>query len=162
TLGRAFSAKPLPLALTLGLLVLGGLALYGLHRRAGVDMNPDGQTSKVGEFVPTGEGESEFRVVDNVRPGHVGTIADERVDPIDVTASLVDLAVRGHLLITELPREGDFAQTDSDLTRTSADADGLRPFEQLLLDGVAPVGSSVRVSELSGRVADSIGGVQDA
>ena len=56
------------------------------------------------EFVPIGSGESEFRVLGEIRPGHVGTVADERVDPIDVTATLVDLAVHGHLRITELPR----------------------------------------------------------
>jgi len=162
TLGRAFSAKPLPLALTLGLLVLGGLALYGIHRRAGVDINPDGQASKVGEFVPTGEGQSEFRVVDNVRPGHVGTVADERVDPIDVTATLVDLAVRGHVMISELPRESDFARADWEIKRVEGSADGLRPFEQQLLDGIAPAGASVRVSELASKVQESIGGVQDA
>ena len=109
TLGRAFSASPLPLALALGLLALGGIALYGLHRRAGADRSPDGQISTAGEFVPTGAGQSEFRVVGEVRPGHVGTVADERVDPIDVTATLVDLAVRGHLVIIELPRESEFA-----------------------------------------------------
>jgi len=162
TLGRAFSAKPLPLALTLGLLVLGGLALYGLHRRAGVDMNPDGQASRVGEFVPTGEGQSEFRVVDNVRPGHVGTVADERVDPIDVTATLVDLAVRGHVVINELPRDSDFARADWEIARLDGSTDALRPFEQQLLDGVAPAGQSVRVSELASRVQESIGGVQNA
>jgi hypothetical protein len=97
TMGRAFSAKPLPLALALGLLVLGGLALLALHRRAGLDANPRGEVTRAGEFVPTGPRESEFRVVGDVRPGHVGTVADERVDPIDITATLLDLAVRGHL-----------------------------------------------------------------
>jgi len=162
TLGRAFSAKPLPLALALGLLVLGGLALYGIHRRAGLDVNPDGQLSKVGEFVPTGEGQAEFRVVDNVRPGHVGTVADERVDPIDVTATLVDLAVRGHVVISELSRESDFARADWEIKRLEGSSDGLRPFEQQLLDGIAPVGATVRVSELATRVQESIGGVQNA
>ena len=137
TLGRAFSAEPLPLALALGLLALGGVALYGIHRRAGVDRNPDGQISKAGEFVPTGAGQSEFRVVGDVRPGHVGTVADERVDPIDVTATLVDLAVRGHLVIIELPRESEFARTDWEIKRVRDRADGLRPFEQQLLDGIA-------------------------
>ena len=161
TLGRAFSASPLPLALALGLLALGGVALYGLHRRAGADRNPDGQISKAGEFVPTGAGQSEFRVVGDVRPGHVGTVADERVDPIDVTATLVDLAIRGHLVIIELPRESEFARTDWKLTRVDG-RDGLRPFEQQLLDGIAAPGSSVLVSELAGRVQESIGGVQNA
>jgi hypothetical protein len=161
TLGRAFSASPLPLAVALGLLALGGVALYGLHRRAGADRNPDGQISMAGEFVPTGAGQSEFRAVGEVRPGHVGTVADERVDPIDVTATLVDLAIRGHLVIIELPRETEFARTDWKLTRVDG-RDELRPFEQQLLDGIATPGSSVRVSELASRVQESIGGVQNA
>ena len=161
TVGRAFSAEPLQLALALGLLALGGVALYGLHRRAGVDRSPDGQISKTGEFVPTGAGQSEFRVVGDVRPGHVGTVADERVDPIDVTATLIDLAVRGHLVINELPRESEFARTDWEIRRVDGD-DGLLPFEQQLLDGIAAPGSSVRVSDLASRVQESIGGVQNA
>lgn len=161
TLGRAFSVKPLPLALALGLLVLGGVALLLLHRRAGADATPSGEVARVGEFVPTGAGVSEFRVVGDIRPGHVGTVADERVDPIDVTATLVDLAVRGHLLITELPRASEFAPTDWELTRR-AGADELRPFEQALLDGIGPADGGVKVSEVSSRVHDAIGGVQDA
>ena len=162
TLGRAFSASPLPLALALGLLALGGLALYGIHRRVGTDRNPDGQISKTGEFVPTGAGQSEFRVVGDVRPGHIGTVADERVDPIDITATLVDLAVRGHLVIIELPRASEFARTDWEIRRVDRREDNLRPFEQKLLEGIAAPGSSVRVSELAGRVQESICGVQNA
>jgi hypothetical protein len=161
TLGRAFSAEPLQLALALGLLVLGGVLLYGIHRRTGADRSPDGQISKAGEFVPTGAGQSEFRVVGDVRPGHVGTVADERVDPIDVTATLVDLAVRGHLVINELPRESEFARADWEIRRVNGN-DSLRPFEQQLLDGIAAPGSSVKVSELAGKVQESIGGVQNA
>jgi hypothetical protein len=164
TLGRAFSAEPLPLALALGLLALGGVVLYGMHRRIGVDRNPDGQVSKVAEFVPTGAGQSEFRVVGDVRPGHVGTVADERVDPIDITATLVDLAVRGHLVIMELPREHsehEFARTDWDIKRIDG-RDDLRPFEQQLIDGIIASDSSIRVSELASRVQESIGGVQNA
>jgi hypothetical protein len=161
TLGRAFSAEPVQLALALGLLALGGVLLYGIHRRVGADRTPDGQISKAGEFVPTGAGQSEFRVVGDVRPGHVGTVADERVDPIDVTATLVDLAVRGHLVINELPRESEFARTDWEIRRVNGN-DNLRPFEQQLLDGIAAPGSSVKVSELAGRVQESIGGVQNA
>ena len=134
----------MPLALALGLLVLGGVGLLLLHRRAGADANAGGEVTRVGEFVPTGPGQSEFRVVGDVRPGHVGTVADERVDPIDVTASLVDLAVRGHLTIVELPREHGFAGTDWDLARVAHGPNGLLPFEQQLLDGIVAPGSGSR------------------
>jgi len=162
TVGRAFSADPLPLALALGLLVLGGIGLLLLHRRSGADANASGEVTPVGEFVPTGAGQSEFRVVGDVRPGHVGTVADERVDPIDVTATLVDLAVRGHLTIVELPRDHEFAGTDWDLARVANGRNGLLPFEQQLLDGIVAPGSRVKVSELASRVHESIGGVQNA
>jgi hypothetical protein len=89
-------------------------------------------------------------------------VADERVDPIDVTASLVDLAVRGHLRIVELPREHEFAGTDWDLARVADGPNGLLPFEQQLLDGIVTPGSRVKVSELASRVHESIGGVQNA
>lgn len=161
TVGRAFSADPLPLGIALGLLVLGGLGLFALHRRAGADAKSGGQISRAGEFVPVGPGESEFRVVGDVRPGHVGTVVDERVDPIDVTATVLDLAVRGHLLITELPRSSEFARTDWTLSRAGAGRDELRPFESALLDGITPGGETVRVSELPARVSDAIGSVQD-
>jgi uncharacterized protein (TIGR04222 family) len=132
-----------------------------MHRRSGTDSVFEGDVARVGEFVPTGPGQTEFRVVGDVRPGHVGTVADERVDPIDVTATLIDLAVRGHLRITELPRATEFARTDWDLSRLDGDGD-LRPFERELLEGIAPSGGSVRVSDLASRVNDSIGAVQNA
>ena len=161
TVGRAFSPDPLPLGIAIGLLVLGGLALLLAHRRLGTDAAYQGEAAPVAEFVPVGPGESEFRVVGDVRPGHVGTVADERVDPVDVTATLVDLAVRGHLLITELPRASAFSRADWTLTRIGT-GEGLRPFEQALLEGIAPDGEPVRVSEIGGRVGQSIGRVQDA
>ncbi len=162
TFGRAFSVDPLPLAIALALLVLGGIALLVLHRRAGADQSAGGQIARAGEFAPVGEGRSEFRVVSDIRPGHVGTVVDERVDPIDITASLLDLAVRGHLLITELPRESDFGRTDWLLRRLESGPDDLRPFERELLDATAPVGDEVRVSEVAERVHGSIHTVQDA
>ena len=156
TIGRAFSASPLPLGLALGLLVLGGAGLFALHRRTGTDVSAGDQISRAGEFVPTGPGQSEFRVVGDIRPGHVGTVADERVDPIDVTATLVDLAVRGHLTIVELPRESDFARTDWDLVRpSSTSANGLRPFEVAAAGRHRRTGSAgqgLRVAQQGARV----------
>lgn len=160
TVGRAFSAKPLPLGIALGLLVIGGVVIYLLHRRTGVDAMAGSDVIKVAEFAPVGEGQSEFKHLGSIRPGHVGTVVDERVDPIDVTASILDLAVRGHLLITELPRETEFAPADWSFTRRDSDTTDLHPFELELLSAIAPEGEEVRVSAMSTRVNEAIGDVQ--
>ncbi|QDP98185.1 DUF2207 domain-containing protein [Microlunatus elymi] len=165
TVARAFSAKPLPLGIALGLLVLGGIGLLVAHRRIGRDSQPTNEIHKPAEFVPVAEGQAEFRIVGDIRPGHVGTVVDERVDPIDITASLLDLAVRGHVLITELPRQSTYARADWRLTRAAEGEapDDLRPFERELLEAVAPQGESVLVSELGTRVhQDAVAGVQSA
>ncbi len=163
TVARAFSAKPLPLGIALGLLVLGGLALYLVHRRRGADASPspaDQEIIKVGEFAAVGQGLTVFHRLNGIRPGQVGTVADERVDPIDVTATILDLAVRGHVLITELPRESEFAAADWSFTRRPSDVSDLRPFEVELLNAIAPEGQEIRVSAMSGRVNDAISDVQ--
>ena len=160
SLDRAFSAAPLPLGSALGLLVLGGLALWAAHRRIGRDATVGGDPVLVAEFAPVGLGQAEFRVLDSVRPGEVGTLVDERVDPIDVTATLLDLAVRGHLLITELPRPSGHAASDWTFARRTG-TDALLDYEHTLLDAVAPVqGDPVQVSNLAGSVGAVIGDVQ--
>nr|WP_269449870.1 DUF2207 domain-containing protein [Auraticoccus cholistanensis] len=161
TLGGAFSADPLPLALALGALVLGGLVLYTLHRRAGRDAAA-GQPVRVAEFRPTGDNQAEFSLLTQVRPGQVGTVVDERVDPIDVTASLIDLAVRGHLVIEELPR-AEFARTDWRIRRTGAPETDLAGFEKSLLAALTPAEGrdGVLVSEIGPTLTPHIADVQD-
>lgn len=161
TLDRAFSADPLPLGVGLGALALGGLALYGLHRTKGKDVLEKAQPTLVADFVPTAAGESEFVTYDAIRPGQVGTLLDERVDPVDITATILDLAVHGHLVITELdtpPR----APLDWTFQRTDADHSRLRPYERTLLDAIAPVdGTTVTASQISQPITDVIPAVQD-
>jgi hypothetical protein len=160
TLDRAFSAAPLPLGLAAGLLVLGALGLWAAHRRLGSDAGAGLAPTPVAEFHPIGPGQSEFRVLDGIRPGEVGTLVDERVDPIDVTATLLDLSVRGHLLITEMTPADPHAPTDWTFSRRTS-ADPLAAYEHTLLDAVAPVqGDPVKVSNLAGSVGAVIGKIQ--
>lgn len=162
TLGKAFSTAPLPLSLALIALALGGLAFWALHRRMGRDAAGVGQPTMVAEFHPVGDGEAEFRVLDGVRPGQVGTLVDERVDPVDVTATLIDLAARGHLRFTELPKASAYAVQEWTLTRLPG-GDELLPYERTLLDAVAPEGGEpVMLSALPEAVGSVIVNVQNA
>ncbi len=56
----------------------------------------------------------EFAPPDGLRPGQIGTLVDFKANPLDVTATLVDLAVRGHLTIDEEPARGARARARLD------------------------------------------------
>lgn len=157
SLDRAFGVSPPNLLAAFGVALLGAAGLFVLHRRGGTDL-ASSAARPIGGFRPVGEGESVFAVEEGVRPGHVGTVADERVDPIDITATLLDLAVRGHLLITELPRELH-QLLDWRLTRRPLPVqDPLAPFEEHLLEAI---GDGVLASQLPVLLAPALGRVQD-
>ena len=59
----------------------------------------------------------QFQPPAGVQPGMVGTIIDETANPIDVSATIIDLAVRGYLTIEEDAGSGVFSRTDWTLTR---------------------------------------------
>jgi len=160
SLDNAFSASPLPLGLAAAAAVLGGLAFWLLHRRFGTDAGGTAAPSVLGSFEPVGPGQSTFSIVGEVRPGQVGTLADERVDPIDVTASVLDLAIRNHLTIEELPRESQFQPTDWSLTRVESGA-ALLPYEKTLLDAVAPAaGGAKKLSEVGPALTAALPQIQ--
>jgi hypothetical protein len=88
----------------------------------------------------------EFGPPQDLRPAQLGLILDESADTKDVTATIVDLAVRGFLTITEVPGQRDWT-----LTRKQGEVPGLLPFESTLFYGLFANGrQEVKVSELKG------------
>lgn len=159
SLDRAFSVNRSTLLASLLPLLLGGGLLYAWHRRSGRDQI-SGIVTPIAEFTPVGAGESRFTVLADVRPGHVGTVADERVDPVDVTATLLDLAVRGWIRIVELPRDRAHQAPDWRLERTEGGEGDLRRFENSLRDAIAPAGGGVLVSDIDEAIAPVIARMQ--
>lgn len=161
SLDRAFTLSPVTAAIALGALLLGAALVWQLHRRTGVDLVAGDAAAPVGTFRPVGDGESVFVTAEGTRPGLVGTVATERVDPVDVTATLLDLAVRGHLRITELPH-GEHGLLDWSLTRTGVADDDLLDYEQGILEVIAPTGGRTLVSQLPATLAPVIADVQSS
>ncbi len=170
---KAFDVNPFTVAATsvLGVLVLGGVGT--LLWRVGRDRRAVGSVIDVG--FATGEERVqrvgfredqhwpvEFAPPDGIRPGLIGTLVDEKVDPIDVSATMIDLAVRGHLRVEEV--EKHFARDDYRLVRLpDRPGDDLEPFETLLLSKLfAGRGPTVLLSELKDEFATSYGKVVDA
>jgi uncharacterized protein (TIGR04222 family) len=98
----------------------------------------------------------EFEPPDRIRPGQMGLLVDERVDTLDVTATIVDLAVRGYLSIRELPKEGWFGKKDWQLDRLRDPDRDLLEYERIVLAGLFESGSSCQLSELRNAFYDDL------
>jgi uncharacterized membrane protein len=90
----------------------------------------------------------EYEPPDNIRPAQLGVILDESADTKDVTATIVDLAVRGYLTITEVPSAGLFSKKDWTLHDTGKKTTGLLPYETIVFTGLFKDGADVKISEL--------------
>ncbi len=88
----------------------------------------------------------EFGPPENLRPAQLGLILDEHVDTKDVTATIVDLAVRGYLTISQVPGHDDWQLA----WKAGGPADQLLPYEKTLLDGLFAGREQVKLSELKG------------
>ena len=159
SLDRAFTRSPATLGSSgaLLLLLVGGFG-WLLWRR-GRDRRFVG--SPVDQVMGTEDGSSEpvplldrtvtpveFAPPEDLKPGQVGTIVDERANTLDVTATIIDLAVRGYLTIEEIPKEGIFGKPDWTLHRTDKADDDLMPYERTLLTSLFETGNDVKLSSL--------------
>ena len=167
---RAFSGSPaaVPAGAVVALLgVIGvGLLAYRQGRDrvtrggVGVDGRIDTAPSQRRRLFAARVVPVEFRPPEDLRPGQVGVLIDERVDPVDIAATIVDLAVRGHLRIVELTEKKLWrSKTDWRLERL-AGGGALAAYEQRLLDGLFEDGDQVEVSDLKGTFATHYKAVQ--
>lgn len=82
--------------------------------------------------------------------GEVGAVVDEKLDPRDVTSTIVGLAVKGYIKIEEQKTEGlIFESTDYYLSKVKAPDDYLSPFERLLM-------SRIFAGDLPGRAVSDM------
>ncbi|MGZ5343183.1 MAG: DUF2207 domain-containing protein [Actinomycetota bacterium] len=171
---RAFAVTPATGAASGGLLVVavGGIGFLiwrtGRDRRwrgGQVDQvmgNPTGEAQSVPLFEGGASAPVEFAPPENLRPGQIGTLLDERANTLDVTASIVDLAVRGYLLIQEIPKEGLFGKPDWTLIRLEKADDDLLTYERKLLNGLFEDGTEVTLSSLRNTFAARLKGVEES
>jgi uncharacterized membrane protein len=72
-------------------------------------------------------------------PGEVGTLVDEKLDPRDITSTIVGLAVKGYIKIEESKTEGLILDsTDYYLAKVKEPDENLSPFERILMNSIFP------------------------
>ncbi len=90
----------------------------------------------------------EYLPPENLRPAEIGVLVDERADTLDVTGTIIDLATRGYLTITEEKKKWAFGSTDYTLTRKNKSTKELLTYEAELFERLFDTGESVKMSEL--------------
>ena len=149
------------------LLIVGGAAVTlwrtGRDRRyrgSPIDQvmgNPTGEDEAVPIFDADTEAPVEFAPPGDMRPGQMGTLVDEQANTLDVSATIVDLAVRGFLMVQEIPKEGWFGKPDWTLIKLEESEAGLLTYERRLLNALFRDGTEVTISESAEHVRGSVG-----
>ena len=160
SLGRAFTVDSTTLGLSVLLLGIGVLAAAALWYFRGRDAGKTGEGAPERPVLDGADG-PQFAAPDGIRPGQVGTVVDETADMVDITATLLDLAVRNYLTIVELPRESHFGKLDWELRRLNAGGPELLPYEKALLDAVFAEGDTATVSTLGHALRPRLGLVRE-
>ncbi len=148
-----------------GPLLLALPVAYGVRRvRQGRDLQfadlppgvlpPPGSTPRVARVTGKPAVAVRFTPPDRLRPGEVGALDDKRASTKHISATLVDLAVRGHLRIHESETTTVFGRPkDWLLVATPQEATGgsLRDYEQTLLGALFGGRRQVWLSQLRNR-----------
>ncbi|HLG00577.1 MAG TPA: DUF2207 domain-containing protein, partial [Acidimicrobiia bacterium] len=163
--------EPTPANVGVGVAVGGGLfALLfralrrGRDQRAVTLRDPGDGSTVSGIALDAGDAPVQFRPPEGLRPAHLGLLDDEVVHPVDIGATVVDLAIRGHLRIED--RRGpddDDPEWVLVLGGGGAPDDELLDYEQRLLVGLEGQAqdNEVVLSELRGEFASDFAEVKE-
>jgi uncharacterized membrane protein len=113
---------------------------------------------------------AQYEPPDQLTPSEVGTLVDNSADMRDITAAIVDLAVRGYLVIEERTKEHLMGLwKDKDyvfvLQKGRSEWTALKAHEQALLDGIfdqGVAGERVSMSSLHNVFYKSLPGIKNA
>lgn len=139
----------------LGIPLLVLLGMFALWRRVGRDP----------ETLPVAV---RYEPADSLTPAEAGTLLDESADMRDITATVVDLAVRGHLRIEERDEKvllGLMSKKDYLFHRLTPASGGapLQRHESLVLDGLFDGGGTeVKLSDLDNEFYRHLGDIKDS
>lgn len=171
---RGFGITPQTVGGALGVLAVGLGILVLFVRTMGRDrqyrdlipgVTPyDGESQSATRLARRHEVAVQFKPPAGLSPGLLGTLIDDKADPRDVAATLVDLAVRGYLRIEEASRKANQPVKDKpdDYRFYKVESAGgeLAPFEATLLESLFYSRPEVTLHALKRQFASKMAAVQ--
>lgn len=94
-----------------------------------------------------------YEAPDNLLPAEVGSLIDERVNLTDLSATLIDLAVRGYIKISELPKN------DWELIKLKDFVD-LKDWELSYISAIFADKTAIKISDLKNQLPSKLGKIK--
>lgn len=107
----------------------------------------------------------EYEAPDQLRPAEIGTLIDDRVDMVDITSSIIDLATRGYLQIIETKdKKLLWENTEYTLKKLEPKSEklALKAFEEKILNKLFESGDSVQMPDLKYKFYTEIPKINEA
>jgi uncharacterized membrane protein len=90
---------------------------------------------------------AEYEPPDNLSPAHIGLLEDDRAENREITATVIDWAVRGYIKIAYIEKKGLFGSKDYELIKLKP-TDGLSTDEISLFNAFFSKGDQIKLSNL--------------
>lgn len=108
---------------------------------------------------------AEFSPPDKLKPAEIGILFDQKADTLDITATIIDLAVRGYLQIKETKTKRSLLPDKTDYTLikiTPKNAkEKLIPYEKMLIDKLFKTKDKVELSSLKNTFYADLKSIKD-
>ncbi len=106
---------------------------------------------------------AEYNPPDNLRPGELGLLIKEKFQNKFITATLIDLAIRGYLKIIEKEKKGLFGKgKDYSFECLSKSLADLKGYEKLLLEGIFGSKTEVDLKDLENKFYREVSRIEEA
>ena len=105
----------------------------------------------------------QYESPDNLPPGAMGVVLDEKADPKDISATIVDLAVKGYLKIKQIEEKKIFSRsTDYEFIKLKEADENLSDYEKKIFNNIFDSGSSKKLSDLKNKFYTNLKEIKDA
>lgn len=101
-----------------------------------------------------------YEAPDSLPAGELGTIVDEKVDLHDISATIIQLAVKGYIKIKEIGKEK--AKRDYELIKLKEPDKKLDDYEKKIIDGIFGSSKTKKISDLKNKFYTHLPGIKKA
>jgi hypothetical protein len=104
----------------------------------------------------------QYEPPDNLQPGAMGVVLDEKADLKDISSTIIDLAVKGYMKIKQIKTKKLIGEsTDYEFIKLKGVDDKLTNYEKRIFDGIFGISNSEKLSDLKNEFYVNLKNIKD-